>query len=275
MSTLPIPITQPLVVFTDLDGTLIDHYSYGVEGSQNALQQLAARKAALVFCSSKTFAEQLYLQQQLGIKQPFIFENGSAIAIPTGFFSANRYKAAGREAGYDLVVFAHAEISELYATLSLFPKAKGYASASDIALAAATSLNGDALGRARERRYTETLLAPQDENEAVLLNKGLKGTGFSLSRGGRFYTMQSEEIDKGKATKWMMEIFRQENTQTPCFAATGDSLNDVPMLEVVDFPFLVQRPDQSWANIEIPNLIMIKGIGPAGFSAAVKRLIEG
>ncbi len=275
MSLLPIPKQQPLVLFTDLDGTLIDHDTYGAEGSRKAMRLMAERMATLVFCSSKTFAEQLYLQQQLDIKQPFIFENGSAIAIPTGFFSESRYKAVGHEEGYDLVVFAHAGIEEIYARLSLFPEAKGYASASDIELAAATGLHGIALQFARERRYTETLLAPKDEKAAMLLSEGLKGTGFSLSRGGRFYTMQSEGVDKGKAVKWMMEIFRQENAQAPCFAATGDSFNDVPMLEVVEFPFLVQGPDQSWANIEIPNLIRIEGVGPAGFSAAVERLLGG
>ncbi|MBK7940021.1 MAG: HAD hydrolase family protein [Lewinellaceae bacterium] len=99
MMHLPVPARRPLVVFTDLDGTLIDHHTYGIEGSREAMRKLAGRNAPLVFCSSKTFAEQVHLQRALGIFQPFIFENGSAAAVPRGFFPEKMYAATRREAG--------------------------------------------------------------------------------------------------------------------------------------------------------------------------------
>ncbi|MBK6996229.1 MAG: HAD-IIB family hydrolase [Lewinellaceae bacterium] len=78
---LPISSGQPVIVFSDLDGTYIDHHSYSPEGSAAALKELQNRAWPLVFCSSKTFAEQVFLQQQLGLYAPFILENGSAVAI--------------------------------------------------------------------------------------------------------------------------------------------------------------------------------------------------
>lgn len=273
MMSLLFPTRQSLVVFTDLDGTLIDHHTYGVEGSRQALQNLTEHAVPVVFCSSKTFAEQRYLQEQLEINQPFIFENGSAAAIPHGFFPENLYLTKKREAGYDIVVFAHTEAAALRAVLTHIPEIRGYADADDTELADATGLTGEALIRARDRWFTETLLSPLTETRAASIDARLKPDGFTLSRGGRFYTVQSDVADKGRAVQWMMELFRRVSPNTPCFAAVGDSLNDVPMLGVVDLPFLVQRPDHTWATADFPRLIRIKAVGPAGFSEVVSKWI--
>jgi len=272
MIQMALPTDRSLEVFTDLDGTLIDHHTYDAEKSREALQRLATRSIPLIFCSSKTFAEQRNLQSQLGISQPFIFENGSAAAIPHGFFPENLYPAARREQGYDIVIFAHADAVALHAALAHIPEVRGYADASDAELAAATGLVGDALGRARERWFTETLLSPLNEDQAAEVGHRLKQDGFILSRGGRFYTVQSDAVNKGRAVQWMMGIFRRATPKALCFAAVGDSLNDVPMLQVVDLPFLVQRPDQTWAAMDIPQLTRIEAVGPEGFSAVISNL---
>lgn len=274
MIQLPISKEQKLVVFSDLDGTLIDHHTYEVQESEAALRTLAERAVPLVFCSSKTFAEQVCLQHQFGILQPFIFENGSAVAIPAGFFSTKMYTPDRLEKGYEIVVFAHADAIQLNACLYQIKGIKGYQQASDAELSAATGLSGTALGRARERWFTETLLSSLDEQGLSEVKNLLLPQGYSLSRGGRFFTVQSARVDKGKAVLWMMELFRKAFGQNICFAAIGDSPNDVPMLEVVDIPFLVQKPDQTWAVVDLPHLIHIKAVGPMGFSAAIKLLFE-
>lgn len=275
MIHLPVPTDQPLVVFTDLDGTLIDHHTYETRGSEQAMRQLAARGAPLIFCSSKTFAEQTQLQRELGICQPFILENGSAAAIPTDFFPEKNYPVHHREADYEIVEFAHAGAAVLHAVLSRFSDIRGFAGASDAELSAATGLSGAALQRARQRWYTETLLTPLGEIQAAQINVWIRPDGFVLSRGGRFYTAQSAGVDKGKAVRWMMEQCRHKFSKTPVFAAVGDSPNDRAMLEVVELPFLVQRPDHCWADMEIPGLIRVSGAGPVGFSMAVALMLEG
>lgn len=274
MNKLPISKEQKLVLFTDLDGTLIDHYTYEILESEVALSTLVSRAVPVVFCSSKTFAEQSYLQRQFGILQPFIFENGSAVAIPDGFFEKKHYIPDLHEGGYEIVVFAHTDAIELHATLHQIEGIKGYRQASDAELSTATGLSGAALGRARERWFTETLLSSFEGQRLNEVENLLLPRGFSLSRGGRFYTVQSARVNKGKAVLWMMELFRKAFGQNTSFAAIGDSPNDVPMLEVVDIPFLVQKPDHSWAAVDMPHLIPVSAVGPAGFSAAIRMLFE-
>lgn len=276
MTRLPIDPGRPLVLFTDLDGTLIDHHTYSADGSRAALQRLSERNVPVIFCSSKTFAEQAYLQRQLGIFQPFILENGSAVAVPKGYFVVSTPPAGKGRGDYDLFGFAHADARAIRAELAHFQNIKGFFDATDAELSAATGLSGEALTRARDRRFTETLITKPDAEQFAVLEKKLAQKGFALSRGGRFYTVQSAQVDKGKAVRWLAEVFRKNLPVEPILAATGDSPNDAPMLAAVDVAFLVQKYNRTWADIESPgltNLIKIEGAGPEGFTEAIRRLL--
>ena len=78
-----------LVVFSDLDGTLLDHETYGFEAARPALEALRARRIPLVLASSKTAAEIAPLRARLGFSGcPAIVENGAGVlpggAMPSG-----------------------------------------------------------------------------------------------------------------------------------------------------------------------------------------------
>lgn len=69
------------VIFTDLDNTLLDsRYSY--EDAKDVLEILKEKEIPIVFCSAKTKYEQEVIRKKIGIKDPFIVEDGSAIYIP-------------------------------------------------------------------------------------------------------------------------------------------------------------------------------------------------
>ena len=77
---------QKPVIFTDLDGTMLDRDTYSYALALPALKRLLENKIPLVFCSAKTRAEQEAYRKELGIGDPFIVENGGAIFIPKGYF---------------------------------------------------------------------------------------------------------------------------------------------------------------------------------------------
>ena len=70
----------PLLVFTDLDGSLLDHDDYSFSAALPALSRLRDHAVPLVPLTSKTLAEMRVLQQALHNPHPFVIENGSAIA---------------------------------------------------------------------------------------------------------------------------------------------------------------------------------------------------
>ena len=78
---------KKIVVITDLDGTLLDQRTYSYEPSLPAVARLRELKISLVLCSSKTAAEIIPLQRELGLKDPFICESGGAV-----YFSPRDFK---------------------------------------------------------------------------------------------------------------------------------------------------------------------------------------
>src|SRR5512135_2792694 len=79
---------KKIVIFTDLDGTLLDEVNYSWSEAQPALNLIKSGATPLILCSSKTRAELEAYRVQLDNHHPFIAENGGGIFIPRGYFSA-------------------------------------------------------------------------------------------------------------------------------------------------------------------------------------------
>lgn len=71
-----------MVVFTDLDGTLLDRATYSYAPAEPSLAHLRALGVPVVLVTSKTRAEVSALRERMGNTDPFIVENGAAVAVP-------------------------------------------------------------------------------------------------------------------------------------------------------------------------------------------------
>ena len=71
-----------ILIYTDLDGTLLDHHTYSFQKALPALAEIKKRSVPLILCSSKTKGEIEEYQKKLKVRHPFISENGGAIFIP-------------------------------------------------------------------------------------------------------------------------------------------------------------------------------------------------
>lgn len=97
--------------------------------------------------------------------------------------------------------------------------------------------------------------------------------GLKLIHGGRFFDITVGN-DKGKAVDILMNLFRKKYHNNVKFFGVGDSENDVSMLNRMDLPMLVQRPDRSWSNLEVKDIVKVQGIGPEGWKDAFNRIME-
>ena len=75
-----------LIVYTDLDGSLLDSTTYSYRAAIPALTALREQDIPLVLVSSKTRAEMEPLRRRLDHHDPFIVENGGAVFVPHGLF---------------------------------------------------------------------------------------------------------------------------------------------------------------------------------------------
>ena len=90
-----------VVVFTDLDGSLLNEHDYGYEEALPALARIRAARVPLVFVTSKTRREVERLQAAMDLREPFVVENGGGIFFPVGYDRLP--PAAVSREGYGLV----------------------------------------------------------------------------------------------------------------------------------------------------------------------------
>lgn len=106
------------MIFTDLDGTFLNHNDYSFEASKEALHEIQRTKTPFIFTTSKTKAEVIQLQQKVGIMEPFITENGATLFIPKGYQGLNLDELEDFE-NYKIVVFGKNTAKLLRFTISI------------------------------------------------------------------------------------------------------------------------------------------------------------
>jgi mannosyl-3-phosphoglycerate phosphatase len=266
-----------IIIFTDLDGTLLDE-SYSFAAAEPALQEIAEQAIPLVLCSSKTRKEIEHYRDKLGNSRPFISENGGGIFIPEGYFPDEsifeRYSPV-TENGYRLIRLGipYHELRMAVGNLRErgFP-ITGFGDLSTEELMELTGLPPEEALLCKERDFDEPFLFHGDEGKKEALFRAIQDSGLATTQGVFYHLLGNN--DKGKAVKILSEIFRARYGSITTIAL-GDSPNDLPMLENVDFPVAVQRQDgRHHPSLALPNLYKATGIGPRGWNNAVHELLS-
>jgi mannosyl-3-phosphoglycerate phosphatase len=244
---------KPIVVVTDLDGTLLDHDTYEAGPATAAVTALQDAGIMIVCCSAKTRAEQQIHRQQLAIGGPFIVENGAAIL-------------SDDDDPLEVLGLAYHEVRSRLARAAdhLGVTVRGFADMSLAELMQRTNLSEAAAIRAKAREYTEAFVVVDPETDPDELAAALAQADLTLQRGARFWTASGAH-DKGLAVERLRQRLTRDLGDRPLLYGLGDTYNDAAMLAAVDVPFLVQRPDGSWADLPVDGLERLPGIGPAGW----------
>ncbi|MDX2507249.1 MAG: HAD hydrolase family protein, partial [Gammaproteobacteria bacterium] len=83
-----------IIIFTDLDGCLLDHNDYSFTSAKPLLEKLKQYDIPLIINSSKTQLELEIIQKKIGIDTPYIIENGAAVIFNftenTGHFNIDK-----------------------------------------------------------------------------------------------------------------------------------------------------------------------------------------
>lgn len=258
------------VVYTDLDGTLLDHDTYSFDKALPALRLLEREGVPLVINSSKTRSEIERYRSLLGNKHPFVAENGGGIFIPEGYISRS-FRCDRKSGGYCIVELG-APREELRAVLKSVARETGInlRCISDMSLPEimeATSLDEESAAFVTERDYSEPFLICGDEAK---VGRKIIEKGYDHTRGSRFHHILGGN-DKGKAVRILTGIYRSESPSVKTLGI-GDSLNDLAMLKEVDFPVLVRKKGGTYdEGCRLNNLTLADGEGPASFNSAILK----
>jgi mannosyl-3-phosphoglycerate phosphatase len=265
------------MIFTDLDGTLLDRNTYGWEEALPALDLCIRLDIPVILVSSKTRAEMEVLRSKLSLSAPFISENGGGVFFPAETFGDPAHGATFNNGlwewslgyPYALLIKGLQEIRD-----ELGWNIKGFSDMSIKEISDLTNLDQEASRLAAMREYDEPFILFGDDpppDEAVLF-KTVEQKGLKVVSGGRFYHLQGKN-DKGLAMEKILSWYRQFHDKIVSIAL-GDSPNDFPMLERADYPVLVRSHDHFPAlKKRIPRLRITSEVGPRGWNSAVLDIL--
>ena len=268
--------SQRTLVFTDLDGTLLDHDNYSFSAAAPALARLADLGVIWVLNTSKTDAELRQLAGQLANPYPFIIENGAAVVVPAGcdllgdvdleLINGQRVKSFARRR------------SEIVQLLCDWRQQSGYrfSGFADYDAPTLCKITGLSLGEAElalQRDYSEPIRWDDSAGRWLEFTELLAAEGLQALKGGRFIHIMGA-ADKGRAMAWLTSCL-YPSEPAPRVIALGDSGNDIAMLARADIGVVVRSPHHAPPHISAPQgkIRITKGFGPVGWNEALLDIL--
>tara|TARA_Y100000034_G_scaffold105732_1_gene133289 strand:- start:83 stop:952 length:870 start_codon:yes stop_codon:yes gene_type:complete len=268
------------IVFTDLDGTLLDHYTYSFSAALPTLSMLKQADIPVIATTSKTVQEVTNLYESLELSSPFIVENGAAIYIPKRFFPKQpedttvqgefwlKTFSQPRSIYIKIIEQLCSDFGELFESFSQMSYER---------IAEVTGLSLAAAKEANQRQYGEPVLWHGDNAQKLSFIEAAKSLGANVLQGGRFIHI-CDDCDKGKALNWLAgEYQHQFKLPTVTAIALGDSGNDSAMLEAADIAVQIKSPTHSYPSIDESKVAFIYqtlGFGPVGWTEALTEILE-
>jgi mannosyl-3-phosphoglycerate phosphatase len=260
---------RSLLIFSDLDGTLLDHHSYSWEAARPALERLAGQGIPLILNTSKTAAEVVAIHREMQLDAPYVVENGAAVILPEKDSPCDRTAH----------IFGR-NYSELLDVLSGIRQGRafdftGFSDMSAGQVAAATGLAPGQALLAKQRTSTEPLIWNDSADLLPEFRARLSGYGLKLVKGGRFYHVLDQAAGKGRAMRWILNHFFRDRVGADLFTvALGDGPNDLDMLEQADLAVVIPAPSGIAVEPRTHKILHATAAGPEGWNRAVLNILD-
>lgn len=268
---------KPTLVFTDLDGTLLNHDDYSYAAAQPALAELKKRQVPLILVSSKTAPEMLKLRLEMGNSAPLVSENGSLVMIPEELLSDLGIDVDARSISdgyyYDYRGGTREQILQVLSELKADYRFTGFAWMTIDEIVQATGLSTEGAELAAERKASEPILWRDAKELLPEFIACLEERKLRVVQGGRFYHVMGQ-CDKGEAVASLTKRYQHYYGEVPYTIALGDSPNDLDMLKQVDYAVIVPHKNGTYMHDNaLKNAKHAPEEGAAGWNRAVLEVL--
>lgn len=266
MSVTPNTATT-LIVFTDLDGTLLDHETYSWSPAGPALGMMKSLGVPLVLASSKTAFELVALRKELGFEHcPAIVENGAGL-LPA-------FEEPDQNASQHAQILK--ALSELPADLRRH--FEGFSDWSDVQCAEKTGLPLEQAKSARQRQFSEPGLWSGTPDQLQKFETKLAQKGISARQGGRYLTLSFGATKADWMSKIRDDFDPNARTSKARTMALGDAPNDVEMICAADFGVVIKNTHGAGipplGDAAEASIIRTTLSGPAGWNLEVQARLK-
>jgi len=243
------------IIFSDLDGTLLDHKTYTFDPALEALSIIKSRQIPLILSSSKTRAEIERIQSHLTLKDPFIFENGS------GVFYNNQVVSFG------------INLTEIHDKITPLQKTFNFNCYSLLTIEQAihyTGLTEEEAKLSQQRQFSEPIVWLDDEERKNDFLEKIHQLGLNATQGGRFLTISSHH-DKAKALKWIKNSLENDYQTKFISIALGDGENDISMINACDIKILIKNNNE---HLQRSDWVLSEMCGPSGWNQEIMKVLN-
>jgi mannosyl-3-phosphoglycerate phosphatase len=256
------------LIFTALEGALVDPRTDSFAGAEEALSELDRRKIAYVLLTSRTREEVEPIRRKLGHNHPFVTENGGGIFFPDGYFSLRipgavrtaRYLSIAQGLPYAQVCEALDDIAEECAV-----GVAGFHHMSLREIADNTGLRPRIAELARAREFDEPFYFTSASDKAIArFVETARARGFDTRRGPAFWHL-SAKCDAARAVRTLARLFREATHIKLRLVGIGGGDQDLPWLRAVDHAVLLPDSREA-AKLSDP---------PRGTPAGARTFAEG
>ena len=248
------------LVFTDLDGTLLDR-RYDLRAAGKAMDTLHDHGCICVPASSKTHLEMMELNRFRKFPSPYVSENGAGLCWP----SALEPEHFGRDADEicDLLdhigvvhdfcyrTFRHIDVNELQAI---------------------TGLSESAASIAKQRTGSMPLLWEDSPQALESFSEALGFIGLQVVQGGRFHTVLDKSCNKALGMRKIAEHFMRPE-DPPILISCGDAQNDLGMLALSDIAVLFPKTDGKYLQFNHPVVHYATSSGHEHWLATMQHIL--
>ncbi|MGX5029454.1 mannosyl-3-phosphoglycerate phosphatase-related protein [Enterobacter asburiae] len=259
-----------LLIFSDLDGSLLDIHTYDWQPAMPWLDKLQDNQVPVILCSSKSAAEMLDIQQDLGLEGlPFIAENGAVIQPDVRWEREKRHIRG----------MTHEQIRPLIERLRQQEgfKFTTFDDVDERVISEWTGLTRYRAALARKHEASVTLIWRDTDEAMVRFEEALAQSGLKCLQGARFWHILDAYCGKDVAVNWLKEQYREHENIEPTTLGLGDGPNDAPLLDSVDFAVVIKGLNRQGITLRDDNperVYHTQRPGPVGWQEGLDHFLS-
>lgn len=247
--------TKSYLIFTDLDGTLIDHKNYSLGTNDKLIKKLIKNKHQVIINSSKTYIEIHKLIKKLDLKDmPFSSENGAFVFFPKKIFRKTSESLSHEK--YWKIQLAKFSSKQWYQFLKYQQKNFQFEIVADLPRSTIKKItNLKNVTGMLDRMASQLIIWKDSKIKFKIFQKTLKTQmNGTINEGGRFMQISSP-CNKRIASRMIIHKYKLlcNDMLESKIIALGDSRNDKSMLNFSNYPCVIKN-----SHVVAPKIISTK-----------------
>lgn len=261
-------MTHSWRIYTDMDGTLLDHHDYQWEPARLMLQRCLAERIPVIPNTSKTAAEMAQWFPRLALPTYAVVENGGMVLLPSNhdWWRTHKPDWVDGELSGKLLGRPYADICQWLDDYRAQQNVRclGFHDVDADTVVQWTDLSVVEAQHAKLRHCSEPVLWQDDADALKHFVQAAEAAGLQVQQGGRFLHL-SDNTSKATGMAWCEAIFPGKGVTI----ALGDGGNDIPMLEAADFAVAVRNARGTHVAVQQPQTYFTQYSGPEGWAEGV------